>query len=121
MAIVLLIAIVIMFMAIAKSPNKLRALGVILGWTMGVATAAGIVAFVGASLIHAGNVGAVAGDITGPAFTLTLLLSSAAQLRASKRAGNAPFPAKSSVESTSVPPPPPPLPSTLDVGASQNE
>jgi hypothetical protein len=116
-AIVPLIAIVIMFMAIAKSTNKLRTLGVILGWTFGIAAAAGLVALVGASIIHAGNVGAVAGDITGPAFTFTLLFSSAAQLRALKRVADAPLSAKSSGASTSVPPPPPPIPSAPDTGA----
>lgn len=106
MTLVALIAIVLVVLAITKSASKLRTLGVILGWTLGVATSAGLLTFVVALMLRAGNPGAVSGDIAGPAFTLTLLFSSAGQLRASKRGTVV----TGSGGSTAVSPPPSPAP-----------
>jgi hypothetical protein len=110
MAIVALVALVLVFVAVAKSANKARTLGIILAWTFGVATGAGFLSFIVALMVGAGNPGAVSGDIAGPAFSLTLLFSSVAQLRGSKRAGDV----MELEGSAAVAPPPPPVPSTLD-------
>jgi hypothetical protein len=85
MAIILMVALVIMFVALAKSKRKLRALAFIWGWTVTVSVVAGLATFFLAKAGRAGNPPALAGDITGASFTLTLLVSSTFRLRSGKQ------------------------------------
>ena len=85
MAIILIVALVIMFVALAKSKRKLRTLAFIWGWAVAVSVVAGLVTFFLAKASRAGNPPALAGDITGTSFTLTLLISSAFRLRSGKQ------------------------------------
>lgn len=85
MPIVLIIALSIMCITIAKSNSRLRAISFIWGWTIAVSAIVGFAAFIFAKGIHAGNPPAFAGDFTGPTLTLTLLISSAVRLRQDKK------------------------------------
>ncbi len=75
-----------------------------------MATGAGLLTFIVALMLHAGNPGAVSGNIAGPAFTLTLLFSSCRSASRFKRVENI----RELKDSTVIPSPPPPTPSTLD-------
>lgn len=86
MAIVALIALVLASMAVAQSKRRLQTFLFILGWTVAASATGGLLAFILATVIHAGNPPAVAGDIAGPLLTLALLISSANRVRENKRA-----------------------------------
>ena len=77
MAIVLIVALVLMVVSVAKSENKFRTLLLIWGWTIALTALFGLAAFVLAKVMHAGNPAGIAGDIAGPIATFTLLISSA--------------------------------------------
>lgn len=90
MGIIGIIVIVIMIMAITKSKTKLHAFLFICGWTVVVSAVMGLVAFLVAKSIHAGNPPGVAGDIVGPTVTFALLFTSLNRLRAATRVERAP-------------------------------
>ncbi len=81
MTFIALASLIAMVAAVVKSKKKLRTLLFILGWTLAASTVAGTVTFLFATMTRAGNPPAMAGDITGPTLTLTLLISSIKRLR----------------------------------------
>lgn len=84
LAFILLIALALMFKAVVQSKRKVHTFLFILGCAIAASTFTGVLAFLLAALSHAGNPPAVAGDLAGPALTLTLLLSSVNRLRANR-------------------------------------
>jgi hypothetical protein len=86
MGLILAIALVTSIVAMVQAQKKLHTFLFILGWTLAVPTALGLITFLFALAIHAGNPPALAGDIAGATLTLTLVVSSLNCIRANKLA-----------------------------------
>jgi hypothetical protein len=85
MVIIALAAIVALIVAIVRSKAKQHASRFIFSWTVGLAVGVALIVYFAASTIRAGNPGAVAGDISGPTLTITLLVTSIKQITMDNR------------------------------------